>query len=193
MDAFDQALAAEQGGVGVRIQRPTDQTFPQIGANIQPNYVGNANMHGVGAPVQQVQQLQEAPVKIAPTQYVAADNSYFGIGFNPALTSAGGNVLAAGALNQIITFLPDRPISPVRWLMPSTIFGLFINQIKIGGTTLLPSDNGIPVEFFSEVSTAPNIDWITINTTPGVQFTVSNPSGADLLFTGAFYGTQARQ
>lgn len=185
MDDFERALAQETGGVGVRIQRPTQYTMPAAGAAIQPQYVG--------APVQPVTQIVEQPVKIAPTEYVAADNSYFGIGFNPALTSAGGNLLAAGSLNQVITFLPNRPISPIRWLMPSTIFGLFLNQITIGGTPLLPTDNGIPVEFFSEVSTAPNIDWITINTTPGVQFTVSNPSAGDLLFTGAFYGTQARQ
>ncbi len=180
MDDFERAINAERGGVGaVRIRR---------GAGVAIR----GNRMRAGAPVEMVQSFDEQPVQISPEKFVAADRSYFGIGYNPALTTAGGNLVAAGADRTKINFLPERPIEPMRWIMPSTITGLFINQIKINGTDLLPSDLGVPCELFSEVSTAPDIDWITINTTPGVQFYVSNPTGEALLFTGAFAGTQAR-
>lgn len=169
MDEYEVALLAERGGVGMRIDPR------RLGASIQPRYVG--------APVEMAESLGETPVKISANEYMAAENTFFGIGQTTIL---------AGAVNQQVKFEPDRPLAAIRFMMPSTVIGLLLNQVKINGTDLLPGSLGVPCEFFSEVSTAPNIDWLTINTTPGVTFFVSNPTAGALIFQGAFYGTQAR-
>jgi hypothetical protein len=153
--------------------------YPQqrsTGASIQPRYVG--------APVERVDDLEDKPVRYSPDQFVAAENTWWGLGITP---------IAAGAVALILpAFLPDRPIVPIRFLCPSTVVGLLVLQIRISGTDLLVGNLGTPIEFFSEVSTAPNIDWLTIQTTPGVQFTLSNPTLNPLNFVGGFYGTQLR-
>ncbi len=171
MDEFEAALMAERGGVGnVHIRHPR----AQVGQAIAPRYVG--------APVEQVDDLDQSPVKWSEGQPVAGENTWFGLG----VTS-----VAAGA-TVTLTFRPNRPIAVVRYLMPSTVFGLLILGFNISGTQLLPAGAGVPVEFFSEVSTAPNIDWLTIQTTPGVDIQINNPTLNPLNFSGAFYGTALR-
>jgi hypothetical protein len=180
MDAFQRALAAERGGVGASMG-------PRGGFNRVGAAVAYQNRPGVGAPARQVDNIPENPVDYTDTKYSNAEQSVFGLGFGAA------NLVPAGNLAFQILFQPERPINPSRFVMPSTVFGGFIVQIRIGGSDVLPAQLGIPWEFFSEVSTAPDIEWWTINTTPGVTFTVANPTGAALLFTGAFYGTALRQ
>lgn len=183
MNEFERALAAEQGSVGASIQ--TVKGFrPRVGAKIR--------YQNVGAPVERVSEVEEDAVAYSGTEYVAAEQSVYGIGFG--VDDLGRSlVVPAGNLAYELLFKPDRPINPSRFVMPSTIIGGFIIGVKIGGTDILPATNGIPWEFFSEVSTAPNIEWLTINTTPGVKFLVANPTAAPLLFTGAFYGTALRE
>jgi hypothetical protein len=76
---------------------------------------------------------------------------------------------------------------------PSTTIGLLITQINISGTNLLSNALGVPIELLSEVSTFPQILWPTLDTATGVQFVVANPTANDLVFAGAFYGTQVRR
>lgn len=183
MDAFSQALQAERGRVGARIQQQSG--FDRVGANIQYR-------SRVGARAQAVTEVPEQVVEYSPTKYIAAEQSGWGLGFSAEQVVPAGSIASPGQLT--FTFKPDRPINPSRFVMPSTIIGLYIVQITIGGTPLLPEGaGGIPCEFFSEVSTAPNVEWLTINTTPGVRFLVLNPTGSALLFTGAFYGTSMRE
>lgn len=183
MDMFSQALAQERGSVGARIQMPDG--FQRVGANIRYT-------NGVGARAQAVPEVPEDTVEYSPTEYVAAEMSAWGLGFSTEQIVPAGSIAAPGTLK--FKFQPDRPIRPARFVMPSTIISLFVNQVKIGGTPLLPEGaGGIPCEFFSEVSTAPNVKWLTINTTPGVTFDISNPTSSPLLFTGAFYGVALRE
>ncbi len=51
----------------------------------------------------------------------------------------------------------------------------------------------MPIELFSEVSTAPQIRWPTIDTAVGIDFTLINPTGSAIPFTGAMYGTALRR
>ena len=43
------------------------------------------------------------------------------------------------------------------------------------------------------VSTAPQIRWPTIDTSVGIDFTLINPTGSAIPFTGAMYGTALRR
>jgi hypothetical protein len=189
-DIFDQMLAREAGRVGAEIRGPRNQ---RVGASIQ--YRG-----GVGAPVDMVPEFEEEPIEVSPTRFVAGEPTNYGLGFSTASTDGAlpNQLLPAGSVvapaRASFTFRPDRPIRPNRFLMPSTYIMLFIEQIKIGGTNLLPEGSGgIPCEAFSEVSTQPLIKWLTINTTPGVTITVVSINPVPTLFTGTFHGWAVRE
>jgi hypothetical protein len=51
----------------------------------------------------------------------------------------------------------------------------------------------VPIELFSEVSTAPQIAWPSIDTSVGIDFSIANLSVTASSFRGAFYGTAARR
>lgn len=176
MDEFEAVLAAERGAVGARVRHPRDRMRNMnVGARIKPRMVG--------ARAERVDSLDEPPVEYTGTEYIAGENTFFAI---PPTTVAANSTIDIGPIN------PDRPIEVQRFIVPSTLIDLRINQFTISGTPLLPSTNGVNVVLFSEVSTAPNIDWLTIQTSPGVTIRVTNPTGNPLTFEGAFYGTQLR-
>lgn len=191
MNVFERALQAERGGVGASVGPfPFRQPRNGVGASIQ--YVG------AGALAEAVPEITQDVVQYGPTQFIAAEQSVYGLGLLPnESTSPTGAVIPNDGNIYQLTYRPNRPINPSRFVMPSTIFGGFLNQIQIGGTDIFPggAGNGVPWEFFSEVSTAPNVRWFTINSTPGVTFSVTVPATAPapLPFTGAFYGTALRQ
>jgi hypothetical protein len=147
------------------------------GAMVAPRYVG--------APAQAVAQgqLQQAAVPYAPTHYTSADVSWFGFG---------RTVIAAGATGTV-TLRPKRPFKPQKLLLNSTVIGLLILEADIGGTNMFANDAGIPTELFSEVSTAPQLDWITVEPAVGIEFTILNPTAGPLVFSGSLYGTQVRR
>lgn len=162
--------------------------------NIQPQYPGRGGVGtpgispyypGVGIPVEPVQnQGGAAPVQYSDPQYVAGDVTY--LGFD-------ATTIPLGSVGTTVAVTTQRPFKPQKMGNPSTTIGLLINQINISGTNLLSNSLGIPIELFSEVSTFPQINWPTLDTATGVQFVVSNPTGGDLTFSGAFYGTQLRR
>lgn len=159
---------------------------------IQPQYPGGVGVPGinpyypgqVGIPVAPTGQPTQAPVQYSDPAYVAGDVTYLGF----AATS-----VAAAAVGVTVTVSTQRPFKPQKMGCPSTTIGLLINQVNISGTNLLSNSLGIPVELFSEVSTFPQINWPTLDTATGVDFVLSNPTGAALVFSGAFYGTQLRR
>lgn len=152
---------------------------PGVGVpGIQPYYPG------VGIPVAAVESAQaQQPVQYSDPQYVAGDVTY--LGFNATTIAA--------AATATVTVSTQRPFKPQKMGCPSTTIGLLITQVTISGTNLLSNALGIPVELFSEVSTFPQINWPTLDTATGVDFTVRNPTAGDLVFSGAFYGTQLRR
>lgn len=172
MSLADQLLA-DSGGVG--------------DVSINPKYVGDVAIRPryVGAPVQQMQQAGQPgnPVEYSPENYIAGDVTWFGIG---------ENVVPAGSIGSVFKIKPERPMAPQSFRSPSTVQRLYLKAISIAGTNIFASEDGVPIEFFSEVSTAPQILFPTINPSTGVALTVSNPGATDKIFAGAFYGTAMR-
>lgn len=152
--------------------------------NIAPRYVGDPNIapRYVGAPLQRVDQAGN-PIHYSEQEYLAGNVTWFGLG-----------VTAIGAgLSVIVDKKPQRPMTPQSFRMPSTTQGLLVSQISIAGTNIFAGQEGTPQEFFSEVSTAPQLEFPTIDTSTGVQITIINPTGGTLNFSGGFYGTALRR
>jgi hypothetical protein len=143
--------------------------------SVQPFYVGAPAVATDASGMQ---------VNYSPPQYVAGDVTYLGFA---------ATTIAAGSVGTPVNVSTNRPFTPQKMGNPSTTLGLLITQINISGTNLLANALGIPIELFSEVSTFPQILWPTLDTATGVQFVVANPTVGDLVFSGAFYGTQVRR
>lgn len=186
--ALASSLMAPQGGVGGYPQ----YGYPQVGAAlaVQPQYVGAplaVQPQYVGAPVQYVQtgpQTLGRPVDVSPEAYVDGGLTYLGFG---------STTIAAAATNIQVPITTDRPFTPQRLRCPSTNIGLLINQVQLEGTNLFANQLGVPIELFSEVATAEQMPWPTLDTSTGIAFVVSNPTGGAIAFQGGFYGTQVRR
>lgn len=156
--------------------------------SINPRYVGDPSIHpwmpGVGAPISQTPPASSQPVTYSETEYVSGDVTWFGFGMTSIL---------AGAVGQVVSIKPLRPITPQKIFCPSTNQGLLVGQASVGGTNIFANQAGVPIELFSEVSTAPQIRWPTIDTSVGIDFTLINQTGAAIPFTGAMYGTALRR
>ncbi len=156
--------------------------------NIYPSYVGDPNIRpwtpNVGAPIQESPNTPNGAIQYSQTEYVSGDVTWFGFG----LTS-----ILANAVGQVVSIKPLRPITPQKIFCPSTNQGLLVGAASVGGTNIFANQAGVPIELFSEVSTAPQIRWPTIDTAVGIDFTLINPTGGAIPFTGAMYGTALRR
>jgi hypothetical protein len=154
--------------------------------SIHPQYIGDPSIHPqyIGAPIQQAAQGSMGPITYSEPEYVSGDVTWFGFG----ITS-----ITANTTGQVVSIKPLRPITPQKIFAPSTNQGLLLGQASVGGTNIFANQAGVPIELFSEVSTAPQIRWPTIDTSVGIDFTLINPTGAAIPFTGAMYGTALRR
>ncbi len=154
--------------------------------NIHPQYIGDPNIHPqyIGAPIAEQQQGAMGPITYSQPEYVSGDVTWFGFGITSILANSAG---------QVVSIKPLRPITPQKIFAPSTNQGLLLGQASVGGTNIFANQAGVPIELFSEVSTAPQIRWPTIDTSVGIDFTLINPTGAAIPFTGAMYGTALRR
>lgn len=187
MNHYDAQQLARQllqgnGGVGAAVA-----VQPQmIGAplSVQPR---NPYPNQIGAPVQ-YQQVPGGswgkPVDVSPADYVEGGLTYLGFG---------STVIAAGATFVPVQINTERPFTPQHLRNPSTNFGLLINSVLLEGTNLFANQAGVPIELFSEVATAQQMPWPTLDTSTGLQFVLSNPTAGDIPFQGGFYGTQVRR
>lgn len=165
------------GGVGDPSVRPH---YPGVG---DPSV--RAHYPGMGAPVQQVDQNTGRPVQYSQMDYVAGDVSWFGFGHTTIPSASAGTV---------VPLKPKRPLAPQKMFNPSNVQNLEITNANIAGTNLFASEDGVPIELFSEVSTSPQIQWPTIDTNTGIDFTVRNTiTAGDKQFRGAFYCTALRR
>jgi hypothetical protein len=158
------------------------------GTRVAPYRVGGTSIrpYRVGAPVVDMGQgLGVQPVEYGAQQFSAGGNSYFGLGTT---------VVAAGAVGQSIQRNPIRPFEPLELRCPSTVIGLLIDQIVIQGIQFFANraGQGVPIELFSEVSRLLGFEMATIQPDTGIEFIVSNPTGAPLNFSGGLRGTQVR-
>jgi len=168
------------------------QQYGSVGGalSVQPTYVSaplSVAPQQIGAPVQYVQPQQQAgrpAIQVSPADYTDGGLTYLGFG---------STNIAAGATNVNVPISTDRPFTPQHLRNPSTNFGLLINQILLEGTNLFANQAGVPIELFSEVATAQQMPWPTLDTSTGITFVLSNPSAGIIPFQGGFYGTQVRR
>lgn len=156
-------------------------------APFYPGRVGDVSVAAryVGLPVQYDQGPPPAPpVQLGQQQYVSAEVTWFGLG---------STNIAASSSGQNVSVKPLRPFTPQRQYHPSTIQDLLVLAASIGGTNIYSNMSGVPVELFSEVSTAPQIAWPTVDTSVGIDFSVANLQAVIQPFRGALYGTAARR
>lgn len=169
--------------------------YPGVGdlVNVMPVYpgqraVGSPNVMpyypGVGAPAEAVQQTTNQAVQYSQPQYFAGDVTYLGFG---------ATKIPALSVGTVVNVSTNRPFTPQKMGCPSTVIGLLILQVNVSGTNILANALGAPIELLSEVSTFPQVLWPSLDTATGVQFVIGNPTAADLVFSGAFYGPQVRR
>lgn len=93
---------------------------------------------------------------------------------------------------RIITVTPQRELEPRKLLMPSTCHGYLLFQMWYGEHELLSNTNGVPIEFFSEVMTAPQLLYPVIGPSAPVKLDLRAPAApkAPPPFSGAVYGLQ---
>jgi hypothetical protein len=164
---------------------------PAVGAtNVYPRYVGATNVQpmypgrvGVPAAFDPAGAPGQGAVQYSPQAYTSGDVTFFGIG---------RTTIPAGSTGTTFNVKPPRPCAPQMFICKSNVQNLLVLSISIAGTNILNGQGGVPIELFSEVSQAPQILYPSIDPSTGVDFTVSNPTGGDLVFSGAFYGTQVR-
>lgn len=127
--------------------------------------------------------LGEPPIEYSEQEYASGGNNYLGLGITaiPAL--------AVGFPVQINTV---RPFTIMELRCPSTVIGLFLDNIDIQGITFFSNraGQGVPIELFSEVSRLRGLDAITVQPATGLTLFVSNPTTGVLNLMGAFRGTQ---
>lgn len=150
---------------------------------------------GVGAvqiyPQQPGVGLPAALLGVDPASKAIVNYSEKGYGAGGA-TYAGfpRTTVAAGATVNINVSV-RRPFLPQLLGMPSTVFGLELVDALVQGVGLFANDSsgGVPNEMVSEVSNFPQIQWPTLDTNIPLTFVVRNPTGAPLVFSGTFWGT----
>ena len=171
------------------------QPAPAAGdlVNVMPVYPGqppragspNVGPYYVGMPAVPVEQHPSGmQVQFSPPQYVAGDVTYLGFG---------ATSIPAGSTGTNVLVSTERPFTPQKMGCPSTVIGLLVTQVTVSGTNILANQQGVPIELLSEVSTFPQVAWPSLDTATGVTFTLQNPTGGALVFSGAFYGTQVRR
>lgn len=188
---FPKKFSVGNPGLNAQVNQLLEDSGTVGDPRVMPYYTGDPRVMpyypGVGAPIAQVDSAAasgQRPIQYAPMDYVAGDVTWFGIG---------RTTVTAGGARQTIDVKPQRPMAPQSFRAPSTVTGLLLHEISIAGTNIFNASNGVPIEFFSEVSTAPQIVFPTIETSTGVQFVVSNPTVGDLVFSGAFFGAAVRR
>lgn len=159
-----------------------------VGApGVNPFYPGrvgapHVNPRYVGAPAV-AQASSMAPVTYSDNAYAVGDVTWMGLG---------ATTIVAASQGTKVTVKPPRPQTPQQIYCPSTVQGLLILSIAIQGTNIFNGEDGVPIELLSEVSQVPQLLYPTIDPSSGIVFTVANPTGGDLTFSGAIYGTQVR-
>lgn len=169
--------AAQKLGLGGPQINPYGVGGPQINP-----YGANRGLR-VGAPAMEMQSNPQQPVTFQPQGYVAGGNNYMGLG---------QTIIPANTLSVPLNRKPIRSFQAIEMRFPSTVVGLMIDQFAIQGVQFFANapGQGVPIELWSEVSRMLGFNAVTIQPETGCDFTISNPTGAPLVFQGCLWGTQ---
>lgn len=130
-----------------------------------------------------VRELNDAQPLIEPPPVV--QQTWFGFGETPMHWGE----------RKTITVRPMARLLPERLVLPSSLHGYTLFQLSLAGEKLFINEQGIPAEFFSEVSTAPQILFPATAIGPDKEVTldVQAPPAPPMAppFTGALYGIRA--
>jgi len=100
-----------------------------------------------------------------------------------------GVTAVAATSSAVVTVTPQVPFKLERFLSPTT--GLSVNDIKVGTNSQFVGAGSIPIEAFANNSVGVGLKGDTA--VPGVDIAlyVSNPSGAPISLSGAYFGAAA--
>jgi len=168
----------------MNLQNAAAALYGVSGAQVRAYRVGGARVapYRTGIPAVMANP-QQAPIEYGPEQYRSGGNSFLGLG---------RTVIPAGSPGTTVNIRPVRPFNPLEMRFPSTVVGLMIHALDIQGVNFFANQPGLglPIELLSEVATFKGMDLTTIQPETGITFTVGNPGATDLIFMGAFRGTQ---
>lgn len=150
-----------------------------VGVSIKPRHYNR----GVGRPAVAVDRVEEEPAEYGPTEYDGENYGPMGLD----ITS-----IAPNTTQTVGPIRPNRPIQIEEWRFPSTNIGLLVDEINIGGTPMF-ARGGVPIELYSEASEIAQGNNPTVTPDTGVTFTVTNPTGAAIDFSGAGWGQVLRR
>ena len=178
LDTIHRARGREPG-VGVSVAPRYDLTQGRVGAlAIQPRYVSGP------AQMTQAPDAGQRPFEYSPQEYFAGDISLMGLGATLIPGSSTGTSLPA--------IKPTRNFKVMGQYFASNVQNLLILAANIAGTNIFASQDGVPIEIFSEVSLLKPLDWPTLDPAIGIQYVVANLSATAQFFKGALYGVQVR-
>jgi len=100
----------------------------------------------------------------------------------------GPTTIAAGATVSIIV-QPQVAFKAKRLVIPSDFAGaILVNDLKIGNTSQLPSNNPLPGRAFTEFAVGMDQDFDTAQISQQISLNVTNTSGASVSFTALLNG-----
>ncbi len=125
-----------------------------------------------------------APAPMSPFPICAVDRTWFGLGMTPFEWGE----------RKTIKIVPDRAFNPERLVVPASLAGYLLYQQSHGGITLFANESGVPIEFFSELSTAPHVLYPSLGPDQALELDIRAPHvpKAPPPFTGALYGMASK-
>jgi len=96
--------------------------------------------------------------------------------------------IAAGATANIIV-QPQVTFKGKRLFIPSDFAGaILVNDLKVGNVSQFPSSNGVPGRVFTEFAVGADQDFDTAQISQQISLSVTNTSGAPIVFTASLNG-----
>lgn len=138
----------------------------------------------VGDAAMPVTEADKGVVTYVDRGYKIADRSYMGIG-NGQTCPAGGNLQIAQPVVE--------PFKPLKMIVPSWMApGLVLQSVSIG-TVQLIDGQPVPMDAWTEVSTANGFSWPTVEMSQSIIMIVQNTNAFDVDLWIGFFGIRLRK
>jgi hypothetical protein len=101
--------------------------------------------------------------------------------------------VVAGGASATIRANPQQLYRPERFIVPGSIAPNFsLTDIKVGNVSQLPNNGEIPCEIFAQNGVDAYLELDTVNPAIDLLVVVTNLTGGNLTFRGAFIGTSVQ-